>query len=84
MKHFALRYEIEIVEVNANGIREHGNGLRVSDSLNLNHMGFMEIAKVMGLFHDLAERVRSDHSTSTTCCEHCIERCNNNCICHTR
>jgi hypothetical protein len=60
VKKFHLEYTIEIVEVDGNGTRLHGNGLRVSDSMNLNHMGFMEIAQVLGRFHELAETVQKE------------------------
>jgi len=60
MKKFELVYSLEIIEVDERGTRVHNNGLRVSDSVTLHHMGFMEVAQVMGRFHELAEAIRKD------------------------
>jgi hypothetical protein len=38
------------------------NGLRVAEELELNAASFMDLAKILGSFHELAERLRRERA----------------------
>lgn len=52
-----LRLRVEKVDERGNYTNE---GLSVEDSLDLRYMGFMEIAGVLGRFHELAEAIKKE------------------------
>jgi hypothetical protein len=51
---FSLRVTAEITDT-----RYGGSPLRLSEEVRLDVLGFLEMAKILGRFHDLAEELKS-------------------------
>ena len=41
--------------------RFQGQGLEIRDHVTLPAMGFLEVAQVLGRFHELAETIKKEH-----------------------
>ena len=54
---FLLDMRVTIYQVDSNGGRRYG-GLEVAERAELTAQSFLEVAKVLGEFHDLVEAIR--------------------------
>ena len=52
------KYELEI-RVSLHEVNRGGNGLDVSERLEIGGMEFMELAAVLGEFHNLAKQIKA-------------------------
>jgi hypothetical protein len=55
---FQLQIEMRIEPVDEQGRRNSGESMTFGERAELGAMGFMELAKVIGRFHDLTEAIR--------------------------
>lgn len=61
---FALTLNMGIQQYD--GGRFVGQGLEVRQHITLPPMGFLELAAVLGRFHDLAEQLKAEHAPAVT------------------
>lgn len=58
---FSLEISLNITAVDEHGRRDHGNSLGIRDSLTITADTFMEVAAVLGRFHELAQVLKREH-----------------------
>lgn len=59
MPKYRLTLRLHVEQIDDQG-RRFNEGLSVEDSLDLGQAGFMEIAGVLGRFHELAEVIKKE------------------------
>lgn len=59
---FQLDVRVEVREVGPHGEWRGNNQLSVNHSMMLGTLSFLDLAAVLGRFHDLGERVQREHA----------------------
>lgn len=58
---FQLDVRVEIREVGEHGEWRGGNQLSVNQTMTLGMLNFLQVAAVLGQFHELGERVKKEN-----------------------
>jgi len=59
---YLLKVNVELVNCDGNGYPNYGTGtLRVQEELNVQAASFLEIAQILGRFHELNESLKEKH-----------------------
>jgi hypothetical protein len=60
---FKLNVNLEIEQLDDRGYPLGRGGLQVRDTVELGDLGFLELAAVLGRFHDLAEVIKTEQAS---------------------